>query len=74
MRLGIHVTSVVSWTIKSNNKLFVFHPTTIGEQNMSSQVDVKTVLLGAASVGKTTLVERYLNKRFLEGPQTVVAI
>mmetsp|Transcript_8474 Transcript_8474/g.14639 ORF Transcript_8474/g.14639 Transcript_8474/m.14639 type:complete len:205 (+) Transcript_8474:146-760(+) len=38
----------------------------------SSKVDVKTVMLGAAGAGKTTLVERYLNKRFVENPQATI--
>ncbi|KAM4748083.1 ras-related protein Rab-24 [Rhinophrynus dorsalis] len=36
---------------------------------MSGQrVDVKVVMLGKESVGKTSLVERYVHHRFLQGP------
>lgn len=42
---------------------------------MSGQrVDVKVVMLGKEFVGKTSLVERYVHNRFLNGPYQNVSM
>jgi len=38
------------------------------------RVDVKVVMLGKESVGKTSLVERYVHHRFLVGPYQNVSV
>lgn len=41
---------------------------------MTMRVDAKVVMLGKESVGKTSLVERYVHHRFLVGPYQNVSI
>lgn len=38
------------------------------------RVDAKVVMLGKESVGKTSLVERYVHRRFLVGPYQNVSM
>lgn len=38
------------------------------------RVDAKVVMLGKESVGKTSLVERYVHHRFLVGPYQNVSV
>lgn len=38
------------------------------------RVDAKVVMLGKESVGKTSLVERYVHQRFLVGPYQNVRV
>lgn len=42
--------------------------------SMTMRVDAKVVMLGKESVGKTSLVERYVHHRFLVGPYQNVSI
>lgn len=46
------------------------HPVTMS----AMRVDAKVVMLGKESVGKTSLVERYVHHRFLVGPYQNVSV
>lgn len=46
------------------------HPFTMS----AIRVDAKVVMLGKESVGKTSLVERYVHHRFLVGPYQNVSV
>lgn len=56
--------------LRSRPGLFLHPPVTMS----AMRVDAKVVMLGKESVGKTSLVERYVHHRFLVGPYQNVSV